>query len=291
MSTIPAKVQDRMVAGLKKIQPIIISAHNRDVNEADTVVIVMEVLCEIFGFDKFNEITREQAIRGTYVDLAIKIGGRTQLLIEVKAIGLELKDMHLRQTIDYAAKEGVEWAVLTNGAVWQIYHITFGKPIDWEKIAEFNLLEISVKKQADLATLFLLSREGMTKSVLEEHHTQAQATNKYILAAIALSDPILDVMRRELRRLTPGVKVEPEEIRQVLREEVFKREVVEGDKAEAAQKKVRVSGDKPLRVVTKKPKATEGEPEPEPEPAPAENPEPVEQPEQSIDSDPTSTEQ
>lgn len=256
MSTIPAKVQERLVSGLKKIQPIIISANNRDVNEADTVVIVMETLSDIFGFDKFNEITREHSIRGTYVDLAVKLDGKLNFLIEVKAIGLELKEAHLRQAVDYAANQGVEWVVLTNSRIWQIWHITFAKPIDYELAAEFNLLEMSVKKQNDLNTLFLLSREGMTKSVLEEHHTQTQATNKYILAAIAMSEPVLDMMRREIRRLNPGVKVDSKEIGEILREEVFKREVVEGEKADQARKKAASGSDKPLRVVNKTKKSS-----------------------------------
>lgn len=251
MSNIPAKVQERLVNGLKRIQPIVLSAYKRDVNEADTVVIILETLSEIFGFDKFNEITREHAIRGTFVDLAIKLDGKLQLLIEAKAVGLDLKEMHLRQAIDYAANQGVEWVVLSNGRVWQIYHVTFGKPIDYDLVAEFNILEMNVKKPDDLSTLFLLSREGMTKSVLEEHHTQAQATNKYILAATVLSSPVLDVMRRELRRLNPGVKIDAQEIGELLREEVFKREVVECEKAEQAQKKIQSIGSKPLRVASK----------------------------------------
>ena len=61
-------------------------------NESDTVVIVMDMLQEIFGYDKYSDITSEHAIKGTFCDLAIKLEGAVQLLIEVKAIGLELKD-------------------------------------------------------------------------------------------------------------------------------------------------------------------------------------------------------
>ena len=50
------------------------------------------MLADLFGFDKYTEITSEQAIRGTYCDLAVKLEGKIKYLVEVKAIGLMLKD-------------------------------------------------------------------------------------------------------------------------------------------------------------------------------------------------------
>jgi hypothetical protein len=57
------------------------------------------MLSYIFGFDKYSEITSEYTIRGTYCDLATKIDNKPQYLIEVKAIGLELKDHYVKQAI------------------------------------------------------------------------------------------------------------------------------------------------------------------------------------------------
>lgn len=232
MAQTPAKVAERLSNGLKKLQPIIQSAAVRDVNEADTVVIIMETLSEILGYNKFSEITKEHAIRGTYVDLAIILDGKPQLLIEAKAIGLDLKEQHVKQAIDYAANKGIEWVILTNGRVYRVYRVTFGKPIDFEVVVEFNILELAPRNQSHLQTLFLLSREGMTKSVLEEHHSYLQATNRFALAGLILSDPVLEIIRRELRRLSPGIKVDMEEMKRVLQTEVLKREVVEGEKLE-----------------------------------------------------------
>ena len=38
-------------------------------------MIVADILSEIFGYDKYNEVTSEYAIKGTYCDLAIKLAG------------------------------------------------------------------------------------------------------------------------------------------------------------------------------------------------------------------------
>jgi len=63
------------------------------------------MLADVFGFDKYSEITSEYVIRGTFVDLANKLDGMLQVLIEVKAIGLELKVSFVKQAVDYAANQ------------------------------------------------------------------------------------------------------------------------------------------------------------------------------------------
>src|SRR5262245_35997863 len=140
MATIPTKVKDRLTTGIKRFLPILSSAKTRDVNESDTVTIVTDMLAEVFGFDKYSEITSEYVIRGTYVDLAIKLDGKLQLLIEVKAIGLDLKDAYVKQSVDYASNQGIEWVILTNGAKWKIIKLILGRHVVHDLLIELVLL-------------------------------------------------------------------------------------------------------------------------------------------------------
>src|SRR5450759_4940280 len=105
---IGTRLTERLSAGIKRFQPILAAAKARDVNESDTSVIVADILAEVFGYDKYNEITRELCIRGTYCDLATRIDCKFQMIIEVKAIGLELKESHIKQAVDYAANQGID---------------------------------------------------------------------------------------------------------------------------------------------------------------------------------------
>ncbi len=52
MAAIPKKVEERIVAGMKRFQPIVSAAKARDVGESDTVTIVTDMLAEIFGYDR-----------------------------------------------------------------------------------------------------------------------------------------------------------------------------------------------------------------------------------------------
>lgn len=252
MPQIPAKVAARLQAGIKQFQPILASAKTRDVNESDTVIIVTDMLSIIFGYDKYSEITSECSIRGTYCDLGIKIDGAFQYLLEVKAIGLELKEPHIKQVVDYAANQGTDWVILTNAETWRIYKVTFAKPIDKELVLEFSFSPLNSKKSSDLDVLYHLTREGLVKSALGEFHAQRQALSRFFLGAMVTSDPVLEVVRRELRRLSPDVKIDLEEIRSALMLDVLKREVVEGEKAEEAKRKISRAAGKILRAKSAK---------------------------------------
>jgi hypothetical protein len=58
---------------------------------------------------------------------------------------------------------------------------------------------------------------------------------------------VLETVRRELRRLSDA-KLEIQDLRSALQQEVIKREVIEGDKADGARRKVAKSAGKMLRV-------------------------------------------
>lgn len=244
---IPKRVNERISSTLKTYQGILEQQRARDVSEADTVTIVKDVLSDVFGYDKYAELTSEHSIRGTYCDLAIKIDTKLSLLIEVKAIGHDLKDSHVKQAIDYASNQGCEWVALTNGIEWRLYQVVFKKPIDKQEIVKINMLEVSAKKNDDLERLYLLTREGFTKNALVEYRDRKDATNRFMLAAVLLnSDAVQYVIRKEVRRVT-DIMVDPETIAKILREEVIKRETIEGDQADAAGRKVNRSVDRGSR--------------------------------------------
>lgn len=235
---IPKKVSERLSSGIKRFQPIIAAAKQRDAGESDTVTIIKDMLADVFGYDKYTEITSEFAIKGTYCDLATKLDGTLQALIEVKAVGTDLKDQHVKQAVDYAANQGVDWVLLTNGTEWRVYHIIFAKPIDQELVINIDFSVLNPRSDADLELLYLWCKEGWVRSVLGDYHTQKQALSRFFLGAMILTDTVVDVIRRELRKVSPDVKIDSQQIRAVLEAEVLKRDVMEGDKAAEARRKI-----------------------------------------------------
>jgi hypothetical protein len=252
MAVVPKKVAERLIAGIKRYQPVLAAAKARDVGEADTVTIIKDILADVFGYDKYSDVTSEHSIRGTFCDLAIKVDNQLQTLIEVKAIGIDLKDQHVKQAIDYAANQGVDWVLLTNGIVWRVYHLIFAKPIDQELVLEIDFCKLNPRNAADIELVYLWCKEGWQRSVLGEYHTQRQALSRFFVGAMLQTDSVLDVIRRELRRVSPGVRIDTAQIKDVLVNEVIKREVLEGDKADEARKKIVRAANKALRVTQAK---------------------------------------
>ncbi len=260
---IPKRVSDRLARSVSKFQQVLQAARDRDVNESDTVSIIKDMLHEVFGYDKYMEVTSEFAVRQTFCDLAIKIDNKVEFLLEVKAVGGDLKEGHLRQAIDYGANNGVQWVILTNGMEWQVYKIKFEKPIDYDLVCSFNFSELDPKSEEQQEKLYIVCKEGLVKDAREQFHEKILTVNRFILGAIILSDEIVGRIRRELRKFSDGILVPPEEIAKVLASEVLKRDVIEGDDAAKAQARVRRFYGKAARA----PRAIEkSEPAPGPDP-------------------------
>jgi len=246
---ITKKTEDRIKAALPKFQKVLGIAKDRDLNESDTVSIITDILAEVFGYDKYLEVTSELAIRGTYCDLAIKLGDKFQYLIECKAIGTDLKEAHLRQAIGYGANKGIQWIILTNGLDWQIYRLRFEQPIAWDLVARFDLSSVSLKNERDMEKLITVTKEGVEKGAREDLYEKTQCVNRFVAGALILSDAVVSVLKREFRKLADGISVEDAEVVALLRDGVLRRDLLDGEEAEAAMAKV----SKHFKQTAKKP--------------------------------------
>lgn len=235
---ISAKVASRITAQLKTYQAILAQAMKKDSSEGDTVTIVTDMIADILGYDKYQNLSSEHAIRGTYVDLMVSADNKPRFLVEVKAVGTELKDNYIKQAVDYAANKGVDWVVLTNGVVWRIYKVVFAKPIDKVLVCELNALEASPKAPEAIECFGSLSLEGFSKDDLSDWFHEKQVTSKFAISAILLSDSMVDLLRLQIRRLSQ-VNMDTDDLKSLLADEVIKRELIDGDEAKLAAAFVR----------------------------------------------------
>ena len=220
---ITKKTEERIKSSIGKFQTVLRIAKDRDLNESDTVSIITDMLAEVFGYNKYLEVTSELCIRGTYCDLAIK-----------------LNDNHLRQAIGYGANKGIQWIVLTNGMEWQIHKLKFEQPIQCELVAKFNVCDLSMKNERDIEKLAIITKEGVEKNLREELYEKIQCVNKFVVAQLLLSEPVISTVRRELKKLSDGINVEEAEVLALLRDTVLRREIVDetSDEVQSASSKV-----------------------------------------------------
>lgn len=238
---IPAKVSKRLVDGIKRFKPIVSKARDKDVNESDTVTIIADILSEVFGYDKYTEITSEFAVKKTFCDLAISLDGTPRLLIEAKAAGLNLKEQYIKQAVDYGSNSGIEWVVLTNSVQWMVYKIIFGKPISSELVYSFDFTQVNPKNESELELLYYLTKEALSKSgkaSLDEYRTHKQILNRFVISQVLLSAPVLDAVRKTIKKISPDAKGTNEEIYKIINEEIIKRDVLDDERTASVKKMV-----------------------------------------------------
>lgn len=130
-------------------------------DEAATKQAVVLRLLSLLGWDTFNidEVTPEYSVAGRRVDYSLKINNLNKLFIEVKRIGIELKD-HQEQLLNYSFQQGVKLAILTNGITWSFY-----LPLNegsWEQ-RKFYTIDILQQDSEDVASKFIdfLSKDNI----------------------------------------------------------------------------------------------------------------------------------
>jgi hypothetical protein len=74
-----------------------------------------------------------------------------------------------------------------------------------------------------------ICRESLGKSILETFHIQKQMLSRFIIGQLVLTEPVVDAIRKTLKKVAPDVKVTNEELLPILEMEVLKCEVLEGD--------------------------------------------------------------
>jgi len=223
MATRDDKVKQRIKAGHARFVKRLEQAKVSDLNEADTSAIVQVMLQTLLGYDLLDDLTQQYRVGGLFADYGIKIDGQLRAFVEVKSANTVLSDRHLRQVEQYATRQGVDWLVLTNGARWQVYHVSFfTKPITRDLVIDVDLVETPTPQLVE--ELYYLSKESLRRGEVEKIWRQRSAVAPNNLLRALLSAPVLDRIRKELRGITrynPAPEAVEQGIRQMLREKVL----------------------------------------------------------------------
>jgi len=130
-------------------------------DEAATKQAVLLRILSLLGWDIYNidEVTPEYSVGSQRVDYALRHSNTNKVFIEVKKVGEDL-EKHQEQLLNYAFKEGVSLAILTNGISWRFY-----LPLhegSWEQ-RKFYTVEIHDQKSEDIAGRFIdyLAKENV----------------------------------------------------------------------------------------------------------------------------------
>ncbi len=219
--TKPSAIALRQVRkNLKKFISVLESAHKKDINESDTSNIINDMLGDVLGYDKFFDVTTEYKIRGQYADYGIRIKDKIHAFIEVKAINIALNSHHLFQVSSYAVHEGVDWAILTNGNVWQLYRIEDTKPVRLALVLAVDLFDKTKKFPEKCLDFVAFHKRSMTSSYIVDLWKEKTCVNPDTIKKIISSKEGIEFVRKQIKRQS-GYKVTTEQIRAILSTEIL----------------------------------------------------------------------
>jgi len=195
----------------------------RGLKEYPTRTILIDPLLQALGWDVRDPDVVEleyPTIDAKSVDYALKINRKVVLLIEAKQLGDPLEDVKaITQVVGYAANDGIDWCVLTNGVRYKVYS-TSERAVAPEKLLfEVSLdprdsQELSAQQIAD--RLSRLSRESLARGILDDLGEEVFTTAKVrkALDRLCLDPPAPFV--RAIRKAIDDDAITPNQIKRAL---------------------------------------------------------------------------
>lgn len=201
-----------------------IERHRRKgLKEYSTRTILIDPLLEALGWDVRDPDVVEleyPTIDGKSVDYALKINRKPVLLIEAKQLADPLEDVKaITQVVGYAANDGIEWCVLTNGVRYKVYSTSERAAAPEKLLFEVSIDPrdspgLSVQQVSD--QLSRLSRESLARGTLDDLGEEVFTTAKVRKALDQLCSNPPGPFLRAIRKAIDDDSIMPAQIKRAL---------------------------------------------------------------------------
>lgn len=193
--------KEQLSRRLKEYKKRYLRKQYAELDESATRLMINSLLTDVLGYIELEDIKTEYRIKGAYADYIIQLNRKKHLIIEVKAIQLDLSGKHLRQSVNYAANEGIDWILLTNGRQIELYRVIFNKPIATKQIFSVNLNEDSEFKEA-VEFLSYLTKKSLLKEKLNDFWKRFEALEPNNLSKNFYAIEVVRFLRKILKQKT-----------------------------------------------------------------------------------------
>jgi predicted transport protein len=197
--------------------------HGKGLKEYPTRTIFIDPLLQALNWDVRDpdEVELEYpTVDGKSVDYAMKINRKVVFLLEAKQLQDPLDDVKsITQVVGYAANDGIEWCVLTNGIRYKVYRAS-----ERASAPEKLLFEASIDPRGSqglsieqiAAQLNRLSKDSFAQGVLDRLGTEVFTTGKVRKALDRLFTETPSSFVRLVRKAMGDDSVTPSQIQQAL---------------------------------------------------------------------------
>jgi hypothetical protein len=210
---------------IESLQPKLDKHRNKDLKETPTRTIFIDPILLALGWDVRNSDDVEleyPTIDGKSVDYAAKINEKVVLLIEAKSLDDSLTDMKaVTQVVGYAANEGIDWCILTNGAKYKVY-CTRQKGAAPDKLlfdVSLDLTKNNGKSNQEVADCLLrFSKDSVANGVLEKLGEEIFTKSKISKALDNMFQNPPKTIIRELRNAIGDDSIKSSQVQKIIGE-------------------------------------------------------------------------
>lgn len=159
----------------------------------------IDALRQALGYEDC-ELDTEMRSLNKRVDIAMKWDGKVRMVVECKNIRSRLPDSAREQAAGYAINHGAEWAVVTNGQVWKLFHVEPRKGQEPELFEVFDvaLLDEDGVSDADVEMLYLISKRAQESGDTSKAYHRARCCSERSLLRAMASERVTRAIRRQL---------------------------------------------------------------------------------------------
>jgi hypothetical protein len=227
----PVKFKKPMSLGLKKyvthVQNLV--AKGKAGTEEDARIIINDILADVLGYDKYNDLKTEFKDKNGILDYVVKLSEgplakkkeRFDFMIEAKAAHIELKENHVNQALTYCLTANIDFFMLTNARDWHLYKVNKSKA----KNEAALIWEVNLNSGDDIDSLvdemYVLSKHSYIEEKWNFISDHSKATDMGDIMAIIYSDKFVKNICKSLKDIH-DVKIVDEVIREILNDKVFK---------------------------------------------------------------------
>ncbi len=181
-----------------------------NLDESGTRIMINNLLCDVLDYEELSEIRTEYAIKGSYADYVVQVEKKQHLVVEVKSIQIDINANHIKQATSYAANEGIEWVILTNGKELMLFRVEFEKPLRTKLVFELDFFD---KEQFDenAKKLEYLSKKCVTTDELESYWLRHIALTPMNLSNHLYDKDTITCLRRSIKREV-GINFDDQEV-------------------------------------------------------------------------------
>jgi len=149
---------------LQSVKDFGAQTHRPKLSEADTRAHFIDPLLRALGYRQIGDVQHEVYVETAkqFLDYQLVVDALPRVAVEAKAFDVALNDSHGAQVVQYCSVLGIEWAIVTNGREWRLYHGFAKGPLHEKQLASVDLVDWESEDQfgAVFEQLWMLSKEA-----------------------------------------------------------------------------------------------------------------------------------